>query len=336
ESGFDPKVLGQISSYTPKQLMDLEAVISAEFKSVGKDYIQARLERVNKLIEKINKLLKAANANDKNWLKIYNFEIETIHNIKNNTEDLILSSEGMVPNRPDILKSFDEYEEELKEIFKNLQSPLDFDNILKESQEVDLEESILPFPYLFKQFFKPHKKNLEAIVNEKNYQTNLIYDTSLGNSTIIWKQYYNNLVKQKQKLVQETYDELNNLYKEYHNINEEEVAITGIKHYYRSVIGVNEVKQIYEDETLVNTSNSRDLKSIIANNYDSGYLNLDNQYVKNNRIEASNTRKAILHNLKRFNESQSSLTDTSTKRIRLDVCKGLDDSEIDLDIFNLR
>ena len=35
-----------------------------------------------------------------------------------NTEDLIISNNGDLKNKPDLLKSIDEYQEELKEIFK--------------------------------------------------------------------------------------------------------------------------------------------------------------------------------------------------------------------------
>lgn len=107
------------------------------------------------MLEKLNSLIKLATANDKSWLKIYNFEIETINNIMTNTEDLIMVGNKTIPNKPDLLKSMDEYEVELREIFSNLQSPFDFDDTFKyDNGEISskLENthrhlSKLPFPF---------------------------------------------------------------------------------------------------------------------------------------------------------------------------------------------
>jgi hypothetical protein len=338
---FDPQTLAQMANYSTEELSRVEKGLAKEFKSISRQYIEARLSRIHKLIEQSAHLIKVAYTNDKNWLKIYNFEIETINNIKTNTEDLILMNSGVIRNKYDLLKSIDEYEEELKEIFKNLQSPLAFDDTLKvlESGSLQTQElSKLPFSYLFQNVFQPHIQNLRSIVNEKDYQSRLLSHNSQGNSAIIWKQYYHNLVRRKQELIDKTSDELNSLYKEYHHINQQHVNKTHWKHYFNSVISINDLKPTAEGEP-VNSINTHNTVTLLSHSNDPSYANLDNQYLLNNKIESTVTKINILQGLNRFDQSQNrskDLAPNSRKRIKLNSCLGLTGDEIDSDILALR
>ncbi|KAK6456756.1 uncharacterized protein RJT20DRAFT_126807 [Scheffersomyces xylosifermentans] len=365
---FEVSTLTKIPTMTVDELTELENELADEFSSLSKSYISSRLSRIDKLLEKIGNSIKVATANDKNWLKIFNFEIETINNIKTNTEDLILLNSGYIHNKGDILKSIEEYEEELKEIFKNLQSPLDFDETLgdvefEQGTKEDSSNTKLPFPYLFDKFFKPHKRSLQTIINEKDYQSRLIYNNSKGNAAIIWKSYYYNLMRHKQELVQETYNELNNLYKEYHHLNEQEVNKRSAQNYYRSVVTPNDLKRSYDDgpnnrynHTILNTTNTHDYKLIFANNRDSNYANTDNQYLQKNKIELTSIKTNILNKSKRFERQQErgltlqrdTIEEKETvsknsredlpplKRIKLNTCLGLVDDDIEADLKLLR
>lgn len=355
KSQFSVQNIVKIPNLSVEELTELEKEILDEFRDISKSYLATRLSRIDTLIEKINNLIKITTANDRNWLKIYNFEIETINNIKTNTEDLVLLSGGYIHNRADILRSIDEYEEELKEIFKNLQSPLDFDETLgdleNENNNNDENSTKLPFAYLFERFFKPHTRSLQTIINEKDYQSRLLQNNSSGNSAIIWKLYYYNLMRRKHELVQQTFSELNNLYKEYHSVNDQQQIARGWSNYYRSVISPIDLRRTYDEgnnnklnHTIYNTTNTHDYKTILENNRDSNYSNLDNLYLQKNRIELTNIRKNIFSQQHRFNhtqnrDSQTYLLDTeepAKKRVKLNTCLGLVKDEIDDDLSLLR
>lgn len=330
---FDPQTLAQVPRYSTEELSRVEKALAKEFKSLGRQYIEARLARIHKLIDKTTRLIKVAACNDKNWLKIYNFEIETINNIKSNTEDLILMNSGVIRNKYDLLKSVDEYEEELKEIFKNLQSPLAFDETLKELEK-PVGETTLPFSYLFQNVFQPHIQNLRSIINEKDYQSRMLGHNSRGNSAIIWKQYYHNLVRRKQELIEQTCSELNALHKEYNHINQNQVNHTQWKNYYNSVVSINDFKR---DSEPINTINTHNIGTLLSHSSDPNYTNLDNQYVLNNKIESTVTKMNIIHNLNHFNHAQNRQNEAnSRKRIKLNSCLGLTGDEIDSDLLALR
>lgn len=120
-----------LEEMSAEELQNYQNEISSEFKHLSRQYIESRLVRINAMIEKLQYLIKLATANEKSWSKIYNFEVETINNIMTNTEDLIMVENGSIPSKPDLLKSLLEYEEELREIFKNLQLPFDYDDTFK-------------------------------------------------------------------------------------------------------------------------------------------------------------------------------------------------------------
>lgn len=324
--------LSKIATLSKEELSKLEGELALEFKQTSKQYVEARLARIQKLVEKVNQLLKVTRANDKNWMKVSRFEIETINNIKYNVENLILLGNGLKDQN--VLRSFEEYELESKEIVKNLQSPLVWDESLKDDSEDtnnnETDSNRLVFPYYFQEVFKPYKKNLKTIVNEKNYQKDLIYNSSLGSSTIIWKQYYNNLVKKKQKLADDTSKELFELYKEFHHINENEMAQANWKQYYKSVISINDLKRGFEEDYP-----SSLYKYSGRQSHDTNYVNLDNQYLQNNRVESSNIKRGILKKIHEFSVAQDA-NGNSNKRVKLNVLSGLNDDEVDSDLFALR
>ncbi|KAK6201428.1 uncharacterized protein RJT21DRAFT_35176 [Scheffersomyces amazonensis] len=394
------ETLTKIPNLSVEQLTNLEEELSQEFKFVSKNYITSRLSRINKLIERINSSIKIANANDRNWSRIYNFEVETINNIKTNTEDLILMSMKQIEEKSDILKSLDEYEEELREVVKNLQSPLAFDGTLGEINNKEDNDAIsrhtnsntnttssnnngngngngndngehdpshhdhskLPFPYLFDKFFKPHKSGLKTIVNENEYQSKLLRDNSLGNSTIIWKRYYYELMQRKQAMILKTYDELNQLYNDYHNVNYNEKTSRQWKHYYRTVLNLSDTKSAVEDSftirqnatinefnhkpipaSVIDTTNTSNVKDLIQSNKDTNYINLDSQYLQKNKYELTHLKRGIIQAAVDFENSQNSHQLESQielhhprKKVKLNEFSGLTNSEIDSDLQLLR
>lgn len=326
EFEFQEEVISNLTKLSNDQLLKLEKDIGEEFSRLGRSYIEARLVRIHQMIEKLNNSIKLVNLNDKNWLKIYNFEIETINNIKTNTEDLILVNEGLLSNKPDLIRSIDEYEQELLEIFKSLQSPLNFDESINNCQN-----SKLPLPYLFDAFAKNHKTNLQTIINEKNYQTNLLKNLAKSNSTIIWKQYHHKLMNRKQELIDNTLHELYQLNKQYQLQDQNISYSNNINHYYKSLLSPQELIDCYSKENQ-NTINSKNLSAIIKNSRDPKYYNLnDNTYINKNKVELSDIRKNIIKNHNLFN-SQQNYSQNPNKRVKLNTCTGLSHNQIDNDL----
>ncbi|KAI5958072.1 hypothetical protein KGF57_002880 [Candida theae] len=312
-----------------EQLNEYQSKISREFKSLSKEYLKKRLSRVNVMLEKLNSSIKLASANDKSWLKIYNFEIETINNIMTNTEDLIMVKNKTIPNKPDLLKSMDEYEEELQEIFTNLQSPFDFDDTFKyDNGEIanqlnnsHSQLSRLPFPYLFNQSFKPHRDELRSISLEKDYQSQLIRNNCQNNSTIAWNQYYTKLNQHKNRLLTETQSQLNQLYKDYHHLNDSRNEELQDRYYFRSLISPQYLSDTINDS--INITNTNDLDAIMKTNHDSNYVELDTRLKPKNKIELSMVRE---EDKRRDNLVAS--THTAIKRRYSAICKPREDTAV--------
>lgn len=291
-------VLEEVANMSVDELTNLEQQLASEFNTLSKEYLESRLSRINTILDKLNSLIKYATANDKSWLKIYNFEIETINSIMTNTEDLIISNNGDLKNKPDLLKSIDEYQEELKEIFKNLQSPFDFDSTFRYDNDDKLNDgsnpnlSKLPFSHLFNDYFKKHRDALNAIIKEKDYQANLLHNNLYGNRVILWKQYYNKLNQQKQKLIDKTNDQLNQLYKDYYHLNEQKNLDFSERHYYRSLLTPKELATTIDDS--INTVDTQDVAAVLETNHDSNYVELDTRHKSKNKIEISDIRKKII------------------------------------------
>ncbi|KAI5958384.1 hypothetical protein CANMA_004228 [Candida margitis] len=320
-----------------EQLNQYQEEITNEFKTLSKDYLNKRLCRINVMLEKLNSSIKLANANDKSWLKIYNFEIETINNIMTNTEDLIMVNNGTIPNKPDLLKSIDEYEEELREIFSNLQSPFDFDDTFKyDNREISKKLdnahhhlSKLPFPFLFNQSFKPHRDELKSISSEKDYQSKLIRNNCQNNSTIVWKQYYSKLAQWKNKLLNDTQAQLNQLYKDYHHLNESRNEDLLDRYYYRSLISPQYLMETINDK--INITNTDDLDAVIKTNHDSNYVELDTRLKPKNKIELSMIRLEDQRNGRLVENTHAAIKRRYSQAFKYDAI-AIDQSKIDDDL----
>ncbi|KAI5951958.1 hypothetical protein KGF54_005033 [Candida jiufengensis] len=293
-----------------KQLNEYEDKIKEEFKKLSKTYLKNRISRIDNIIESLVSSIKIAQENDKSWLKIYNFEIETINNILTNTEDLIMVKNGTIPQKPDLLK-LDEYEEELKEIFSNLQSPFDFDDTFKyDNKEISTNlnnhhENLnkLPFPFLFNDCFKPYRDELKSINSSKDYESKLIKNNFKHNSEIIWKQYYSNLLNYKTKLVKETDHRLTELYKDYQLFSQNKNEISLDNYYYRSLISPEYLYSTIDNEK--NSLTSSTTEEITNFNHDTNYFDLDTRLNPKNKIQLSMIRQNILKNSKLENIQKS-------------------------------
>ncbi|CAI5756720.1 unnamed protein product [Candida verbasci] len=333
---IQPSIVNNVINLSVDELNQLESKIESNFKSISSTYLNDRLIRLNCLIEKLSNSIKIANANDKSWSKIFNFEIESINNIMTNTEDLILDF-----NKPDLVKTLNEYQDELQDVFSNLQSPFDFDDTFKYNQHLESPHlSKLPFPSLFNQFFENHRKRIKTINNEKDYQERLIKLNSKNQSVIIWKQYYNKIIAQKHELLTSLNEELSQLYKDYNHLNEYENLRLNNQYYYRSLIPPHRVnKSINLD---IHNLSTRNISQLMNTYHDSNYTNLDTRLVSRNKIELSqisqNIKKSgkfvnyIKHGIKRSIEEEAI---NPSKKFRINKDEG-DQDALDHDIQQLR
>lgn len=152
--------------------------------------------------------------------------------------------------------------------------------------------SKLPFSHLFNDYFKKHRDALNAIIKEKDYQANLLHNNLYGNRVILWKQYYNKLNQQKQKLIDKTNDQLNQLYKDYYHLNEQKNLDFSERHYYRSLLTPKELATTIDDS--INTVDTQDVAAVLETNHDSNYVELDTRHKSKNKIEISDIRKKII------------------------------------------
>ena len=325
---FKESHISNLAHSSIEELTNFEDDISKQFNSLSKEYLNSRVARINHLINSINYFISKLAEDETEWLEVFSTQTETINNIKTNTEDLILSSKTGSVN--DICDTLDEYEDTLKYLFQNIRSPLSFlgnykVNILSRG-DVANKARQLPFEGQFDNVIRHYGNDLKSILGESHYNHLLLESNTRANSTIIWKQYQSDLVAYKNKLINETYEQLNDLYKEHHNVNKGELNNKNKEQYYRSVISPTDLKRSYD------TAN-RD--PAVSNNHDN-YYDSNNSYFKKNKIELTNEKYRILSQLERFERSQAAHANTSNISYKLNSCSGLSDNEIVNDIHLLR
>mmetsp|Transcript_6767 Transcript_6767/g.8561 ORF Transcript_6767/g.8561 Transcript_6767/m.8561 type:complete len:435 (+) Transcript_6767:38-1342(+) len=325
---FKESHLSNLAHSSIEELTNIENVISQEFNSLSKEYLNSRATRINQLINSLDYFISKVSEDETDWLEVFRTQTETINNIKTNTEDLILSSKtGSVKN---ICDTLDEYEDTLKYLFQNIQSPLSLlgnykVNFLSKGDATNKGRQ-LPFEGQFDNVIRPYGNDLKSILGESHYNHLLLESTTRANSTIIWKQYQSDLIAYKNKLINETYEQLNDLFKEHHNINKGELSNKSKEKYYRSVISQNDLKRSYD------AANS---DTAVSNNHDN-YYDSNNSYFKKNKIELTNEKYRILSKLERFEKSQTTHSNNPNIIYRLNSCSGLSSNEIDNDINLLR
>ncbi|CUM64001.1 uncharacterized protein PRCAT00001589001 [Priceomyces carsonii] len=321
---FDSSYLLKLPLLPTNELNKIEQDLADEFKSASKEYVISRLSRINHVLDELNYHIRVFTENDLNWSRIYNFEIETISNMKTNTEDYILLDTGLIRSKREVITDLVDYEEEFREIIKNLQSPLEFDRHFIKG---NANENNIPFAAQFDKILDPFKKDLEISLNEMHYQNNLVSLDSKRNAMIIWKQYYQNLLNGKRELIDRTYLELNELYKEYYEINANEMNCLAWKRYYRSLVSPTDLKRVYEEQ------NQHPLDG--KTSHDSYYY-IDNIYYPKNKVELTDAKYRDLESLKTFEVEQKRNYQNNDQCLRLDSCSGLNNDEIESDLKLLR
>lgn len=314
---FDPAVIAKLPGMTMEQLTMLEDELSREFSSLAREYIQARRYRVDHLLSLTEKHIQSSQENEKKWTESYAKKVEAISRLATTTETRILDNNTASPTEDTLA----EYEKELHNLLANLQLPAEVDDIFGDRQ------AQLPFSESFRKNLLPFCNELAALAAENRYQTQLIEDSLQREVLGIWKRYRRDAMEYRQELINKTYLDLSNLYKEYHGVNAQEMANQNSSKYYRSVVSVNDMRS--KDEYGQKRSSSRNTDS---------YYDIDNPHVKRNKIELTATRRAVLDQIAEYevHQQSQSIPQCETARVRLGGCAGLSQLEVNSDLAVLR
>lgn len=299
---FTPAMIECLPQMSIEQLSKLESQLSKEFTNLSRDYINARKCRVLSLIKNVDRQIKIFQDNDADWTDDYFGQLKAL-------EDFISHPESAM-----------QLSEEFKLFLKSVKLPWELDDIFSSRKET------LPFAEYFQRIILPHQKELVALDNLKNYLTSLVDELAEKNKVILWKQCRADVVEYKEKLIRETYEDLELLHKEFYGVNSNEALILRNNAYYRSTVPL--LIPDHDEITQARLSTS---------NIDSFY-DIGNPYCKKNKVEITSTKHDALDRLKRFenDQSQYSIPQIQGASVKLAGCMGLNMHDIDEDLALIR
>lgn len=316
---FETEIIPKLPAMTSDQLSQLEEAVSSEFAALSKKLLSARQVRLDNMIAVIDRQIRLCQASDELWSQKYNSEVKLIEHLANRTENHVLTQEkGYGSEQLESLKKFDA---EVDDLVSNLVLPLMVDDIFGERGEE------LPFAPLFKKIIQQFRDQLDALQSHKHYQEKLVDANVEKNSAILWKQYKRDALEQRQQLIDQTYLELNELYKEYYGVSDNLLANLDAANYYRSVVSVEDIRNGQEGQT----------GRFDPGNIDS-YYDVDARYYKNNRVQVTDAKEAVLSGIDRFSAEQSryTISQLDDANVKLSGLQGLTQEETDSDLLLLR
>lgn len=315
---FSLSIIPSLSTMSLDQLSQLEEELLQEFASLSREYVRSRDTRIDHLLTVIDKHLKLSLAHDSEWAEKYAYEVELIALLIHGTEDAVVARGTIKGHRGNNEK----FEEELQELMTNLQLPLATDGIFS----TRVKE--LPFAHQFEKTVEPYKKQLNALWLQKDYQIGMIDTITEDNKVISWKQYRQDVLNYRQKLIDQTYGELTSLYEEYHGIRDNAIAVQDEARYHRSVISTDDIKYGAADY---------EQSRLGRGNIDSFY-DIDNVYYKNNKIATTSFKTEALKSIQDFESAQAAYTIPQVDQavVKLSGCMGVSEQELDQDLEAIR
>lgn len=306
EGPFEPETISRLPQFTIPQLNKLEEQIHREFSSLAQQYLTARVPRNDVLLAKIELQIKQFQQNDNSWAKIYNLQVRNIERLLHNTETLAMADRGYLPS--EIQRSLSQFEEDLSTLCSSVELPLNLDDVFAD------RKAALPFADYFAEIVNLHEAQLQALLNQKCYQTELVDSLAEKNKIIIWKHYRNDVVEYRERLITQTYEELEKLNNEFLGISSQHDLAAANDAYYRSVLPLQ----------------SDDLPAHKAHGIFSDQLR--------NRICLTDTKMAYLNQLHEFESQQAKykIPQLDPATVRLAGCMGLTESETEADLALIR
>ncbi|EGV60404.1 hypothetical protein CANTEDRAFT_95854 [Yamadazyma tenuis ATCC 10573] len=299
---FDASQIVELLAMNNGEMKDLEDSIQKEFRNITRDYLKGRLSRINYMIGNFGDHIKQFKENEKAWTKVVQFESETIESVKYSQENVCL-------NEKTNLKSYQALNDEIEGLLKNTQSPMDIDKYLTKTND-----QVLPFSESFTKLISGYARDLFTLSEENRLQTDLIKTHMENSRIIIWQQFRSNLINYKYYLIDKCLEELADIEREEQGLNSSKHKISQWDDYHNSL--VSSTKGINSD----------------TRNY------IANKFVKRNRVELTNIKLNNLNNKHRFDRSQNNYNPyiNPNKRVKLSVCQGLGDDEINDDLFMIK
>lgn len=310
EQAFDPSDIIKLPSMSLEQLIQIEENIAKEFHNLSQEYISARKSRLDYCIHHTQEQINLAQLNDQKWANIYTSEIHKIESLNRALENLILKQ-----------RSQSQEQNDLNDLLSKMESPLKLDDLFVKRKDD------LPFAAYFKRMVTPYEDQLIAFKNEEKYQTELIENNVRRYKLIAWRQYRRDVLERRNKLIDETHEELTKLYEEYHGVRAEAAAAEDWKHYYRSVVPVTDM----------DPAGGPAEKRLRRDNVDS-YYDVDSPFYKKNKVQLTKVRSDAIEAANTFSEEQSEyvIPQCEQATVKLASCSGLSQKEVDEDLKLLR
>lgn len=317
---FEPDLILKLPGMTSDQLSQLEEVLSSEFQDLSRQYLHAREARINFMLLSIDRQIKKFQARDGEWTQKYNYEVDLIERLANNTENKILADRTGVASHSTHLDT-EAFDREVDELMASLILPTALDDIFGDRQNE------LPFAPQFKRIIQQYQDQLQALSNQKQYQDHLVDENVRKYKSIVWKLYKRDASEYRAELIDQTYLELNQLYQEYHGLKDYRTAGVDADNYYRSLVLTNDM----------NVNDEPHQQRLSTQNID-GYYDVDNRYSKNNRVQITDAKLTALGNLKQFQDHQRMYTipQVEDAQVRLSGLQGLTQDETESDLQLLR
>lgn len=215
---FDAKKLADLPNLSTEQVKQLESDIQQEFETISKQYLQARLSRINYMINNLGDRIEDIQTNGQQWNELFTFEAQAVENIKYNREQVCLNEKATVKD----------YHHEFREIIKNCPNPLDF------APPLDL-----PFKDQFAPLIKNGIKDLSGVVNEKKYLLDSLEKNVERQKNIIWQNYRKEIINYKYHLINKKLLRLSTLYKAHQKLDTNGKYIRRWENYHRPLVSKN-------------------------------------------------------------------------------------------------
>lgn len=299
---FSPSMIENLPNMSVEQLSKLESQLSREFSELSRNYIEARKSRIDYLLKNVDAQIKIFQDNDADWTDLYLNQLLALEDFVSHPEEAM--SHG----------------QEFKQLLESVKLPWELDDLFESRRHE------LPFAKYFQRIIQPHQNELMALDNLKNYSTQLVDLLAEKNRMILWNQYRADVADYKEKLVNQTYQELAQLHKEFYGVNSNESLNLDNKSYYRSVVPAP-IPQLSDSTPVRLTSGNTDT-----------FNDFDNVYYKKHKIEITNTKYNALDGLHAFATEQNKYTipQLESAHVRLAGCMGLPEADVVADLALLR
>ncbi|RLV83550.1 hypothetical protein JA9_004779 [Meyerozyma sp. JA9] len=280
--------LRDIANLSPDSVAKLEAQLAEEFKDTSKAYLKARLSRISHNLESLRNVIGYITKQETQWTRKQKDELSRVQALKSEAENSALREDGTKYSRrredPDV---------ELQHLIDNLASPAHYDTILGGNMV-----SEVPFAEDLRKIISPIRAELAAIDQDNTYQEQLIRSITNKSVEILWEQYRQGLLDNKNRMIDETYEQLSNLEREYYDLVPNKIKNEQMDQYHKSVVPVTSIKRHHDElvskEDLANSKFRQESPS--PYNQDSHY-SVKSRFVRNNRIEITNARREALESL---------------------------------------